>query len=251
MNNREGWAKAQAAASWTGEASRWRFEIAEAIRGAGGAVFCAVYTCPPDQPLESEGAVSPEECRPVIEGIVRGLLPRVERSKDSSAEWSQRTRGTAYAPLDDARELKLAERVRAEFLRPAGVEGLLTAYLLGSAGQVLGFIVVATSEPSMHALETFGAELGVVATIGGQTAQAALSLAEGFGARAVRATPESRTLSERERDVVRLVVEGLSDLQIATRLEISETTVGSHLRRIYSKLQVHSRAELIKRVGIR
>jgi DNA-binding CsgD family transcriptional regulator len=226
-------------------------EVAEAIRSATGCVFSAVYTCPPDRPLEAQGAVSPEEHRAVIEGIVRGLLPRVEKTQDSAEEWSKRTRGTAYAPLDDAREVKLAERVRAEFLRPQGVEGLLTAYLMGSGGQVLGFIVVATAEPSKQALKDFGAELGVVATIGGQTAQAALALAEGFGARTARAVPEAKTLSDREREVVNLVAEGLADSEIAHRMKISEQTVGSHMKRIYAKLGVHSRAELLKRAGLR
>ena len=225
--------------------------MANAVRSASGAVFVAVYTCPPDQPLEARGAVSPEAHRPLIEGIVRGLLPRVERTQDSSEVWSRRNRGTAYAPLDDAREVKLAERVRNEFLRPAGIEGLLTAFLVGRSEQVLGFLVVATECRSSEALAAFGAEVGVVATIAGQTAQSALALAEGFGAQATRAVPEARTLSTRERQVVKLVAEGLSDLQISNRLTISEQTVGSHLRRIYSKLQVHSRAELIKRAGLR
>ncbi len=195
--------------------------------------------------------MAPESHRSLMEGIVREQLPRVERTEDRAEVWSQRTRGTAYAPLDDARELKLAEKIRTELLRPNGIQGLLTAYLVGTEGPVLGFLVVATEQPSREALKDFGAELGVVATIAAQTAQAALSLAEGFGARASRADPEARNLSAREREVVTLVAEGLSDAQIAGRLKISEQTVGSHLRKIFAKLQVHSRAELLKRAGLR
>jgi DNA-binding CsgD family transcriptional regulator len=40
------------------------------------------------------------------------------------------------------------------------------------------------------------------------------------------------------------VGEGLSDLNIATRLRISEHTVAAHLRSVFGKLALHSRAEL-------
>lgn len=55
-------------------------------------------------------------------------------------------------------------------------------------------------------------------------------------------------LSAREREVVSLVVEALSVREIAKRLFISEHTVRNHLRAIYSKLDVHSRVELVRRV---
>jgi DNA-binding CsgD family transcriptional regulator len=39
----------------------------------------------------------------------------------------------------------------------------------------------------------------------------------------------------------------LSDLNIAAHLSLKEVTVGSHLRRIYRRLGVHSRVELAAR----
>src|SRR5437867_3374203 len=87
----------------------------------------------------------------------------------------------AQATASVAREPKLAELVRGEYLRPAGVEGLLTSYLVGNDA-VLGFIVIATEEPSAATLTAIGNEVGLVATIASQTAQAALALAAGFGA---------------------------------------------------------------------
>ena len=53
------------------------------------------------------------------------------------------------------------------------------------------------------------------------------------------------SLSSREREVVGLIGKGLRNKEIAQRLHISEPTVKSHLNRIFQKLNVKSRAELI------
>jgi DNA-binding CsgD family transcriptional regulator len=53
-------------------------------------------------------------------------------------------------------------------------------------------------------------------------------------------------LSAREAEVLRLVAEGLTDGQVAEKLYISPRTVGVHLRSIYRKLAVPSRAAAVK-----
>ncbi len=50
-------------------------------------------------------------------------------------------------------------------------------------------------------------------------------------------------LTEREREVLRLVSRGLANKEIATTLFISENTVKNHVRNILDKLQLHSRME--------
>jgi DNA-binding NarL/FixJ family response regulator len=55
------------------------------------------------------------------------------------------------------------------------------------------------------------------------------------------------TLSDRERDVLRLVVGGASNDEIGARLGISSRTVESHLRRLFERLGVASRTELAAR----
>ena len=57
-------------------------------------------------------------------------------------------------------------------------------------------------------------------------------------------TPAS-TLTPREREVVKLVAEGLRNREIATRLSISEGTVKIHLHNVYDKLGVDGRLELV------
>ena len=50
-------------------------------------------------------------------------------------------------------------------------------------------------------------------------------------------------LSDREREVLALLAEGMANKQIARRLEISEKTVKSHLTNIYRQIDVDSRTE--------
>jgi ATP/maltotriose-dependent transcriptional regulator MalT len=54
--------------------------------------------------------------------------------------------------------------------------------------------------------------------------------------------PTPGGLSGREVEVLRLVAEGLGDKEIAARLVVSNRTVHAHLRSIYRKLEVRSRA---------
>jgi two-component system, NarL family, response regulator LiaR len=52
-------------------------------------------------------------------------------------------------------------------------------------------------------------------------------------------------LTEREREVLALMVEGLNNTQIAGRLTVSSSTVKSHVSNILSKLGVASRTEAV------
>lgn len=56
-------------------------------------------------------------------------------------------------------------------------------------------------------------------------------------------------LTERELEIARLVVSGLSNPQIAERLGIRPRTVGSHLENVYRRLGIGSRAELAVRLS--
>jgi DNA-binding CsgD family transcriptional regulator len=57
------------------------------------------------------------------------------------------------------------------------------------------------------------------------------------------------SLTPAERDVVRLVSEGLGNKDIATRLFISPRTVQTHLTHVYTKLGLTSRVQLVQEAG--
>lgn len=54
-------------------------------------------------------------------------------------------------------------------------------------------------------------------------------------------------LTERELDVLRCLVQGMSYKRTASQLDIRLDTVRTHIRSVYSKLQVHSVAEAVSR----
>lgn len=58
--------------------------------------------------------------------------------------------------------------------------------------------------------------------------------------------PEYDGLTTRERQVLRLVAEGLTTPQIAERLTLSPNTVNTHRQHVMQKLNLHNRAELIR-----
>lgn len=58
------------------------------------------------------------------------------------------------------------------------------------------------------------------------------------------------SLTDSERNVARLVAEGLKNEDVAARLYVSRHTVDFHLRSVYRKLDVHSRVQLTRLVSL-
>jgi DNA-binding CsgD family transcriptional regulator len=84
---------------------------------------------------------------------------------------------------------------------------------------------------------------------------AALSINEAIAyaqrGRGERRRPASgwASLTPTEREVVRLVSEGLGNKDIATRLFVSPRTVQAHLTHVYGKLGLTSRVQLAREAG--
>jgi DNA-binding NarL/FixJ family response regulator len=60
---------------------------------------------------------------------------------------------------------------------------------------------------------------------------------------------EQHKLTEREKEILQLLIKGNSYKEIASALFISVETLNSHIKNIYRKLNVHSRSELAAKYG--
>jgi DNA-binding CsgD family transcriptional regulator len=63
------------------------------------------------------------------------------------------------------------------------------------------------------------------------------------------AVPETVHLSSRELEIARMIARGHTNRTIAAVLDISPWTVSTHLRRVYAKLNVGSRAAMVARLS--
>jgi len=57
---------------------------------------------------------------------------------------------------------------------------------------------------------------------------------------------ERAPLSDREMDVLRSLVQGLANKEIATRMEVSESTIKNTLQQLFAKTNVRTRAQLVR-----
>jgi DNA-binding NarL/FixJ family response regulator len=73
-------------------------------------------------------------------------------------------------------------------------------------------------------------------------AQPTLERIDALLGQATKAASLPSGLTSRELDVLRLAAQGLTDAEIGERLFISSRTASQHLRSVYAKLDVHSRA---------
>ena len=70
-------------------------------------------------------------------------------------------------------------------------------------------------------------------------------LIERFASSRPRAAPELGRLPEREREVLILLIRGLSNAEIASRLFVGESTVKTHVARVFTKLGLRDRAHAV------
>ena len=56
----------------------------------------------------------------------------------------------------------------------------------------------------------------------------------------------AETLTEREREIARLVAQGLRNAEIAETLHVSENTVKTHLKTIFKKMNIDRRSKLVE-----
>jgi two-component system nitrate/nitrite response regulator NarP len=114
-----------------------------------------------------------------------------------------------------------------------GDETIRSAMSLGVSG-----IVLKTSDPSLL-IDAIDAVCEGESWIDAQLQDRVAALSE-------RSTPR-RALSERERELIRLVRQGLKNRDIAARLSTTEGTIKAYLHAIFDKVGVENRTELAMR----
>ena len=87
---------------------------------------------------------------------------------------------------------------------------------------------------------------GAWAEGGGLSTEEAIAYAQRGRGQRKRPTSGWASLTPTERDVVRLVSDGLANNDIATRLFVSPRTVQTHLTHVYTKLGLSSRVQLVQ-----
>jgi DNA-binding NarL/FixJ family response regulator len=163
---------------------------------------------------------------------------------------------------DDYIQTALAMGVAGYLLKTVKSEDLVYAVQAASDGMiVLDPAIIArlrksngSSEGSLSlpaalrdvASSLVGSDIDLTSTVAddktvGTTGNVPASDEEGFGPRC-----DGGKLSDREVEVIGLIGMGLSNKSIADRLYISTRTVEGHLNRIFAKLDVHSRTELMR-----
>lgn len=172
------------------------------------------------------------------------------------------TSPAAIVTIDDRGFIELANRAAIELMAPRD-------------GQVIGYPIAAFLPELHHALrwedrpqfrtsmqcrghrgngETFLAEVWFSSYKDGAKPKLAAIIADvtedqdhPASSNSVVTDQQERTqLTTRELDALRLVVQGLANKEIATRMEISESAVKNTLQQLFAKTQVRTRGQLVR-----
>lgn len=115
-------------------------------------------------------------------------------------------------------------------------EKIFQSILAGASGYVLKNV---ESEELIRAIR----EIRIGAPMSAAIARRLLEMMRGKEAKPT----EEWNLTPREMDILQWLVEGLSYKKIAEKLFISPLTVQSHIKKVYEKLQVHSKSAAVSK----
>lgn len=143
------------------------------------------------------------------------------------------------------RELKALTNIRSSGTVRRGLEGLITKLSIERLAVENGSGVarrysVRTPEEILACRRALGVEM--------YPREFGIRDGNHFFERAIARVAANTNLSRREAQVALCCVEGLTNAEIGSRLEVSEQTVKFHLRHIFIKFGVKRRAELISRL---
>jgi len=179
--------------------------------------------------------------------IAHGDLPAAAdaaKHLDEMAQGSERARDRADAALALGRvAAATGEDARADLERALEIYGRLEMPLQAAKSRIEIARTVRTTEP-MLAIEEARVALSAFDAIGAvREADIAASLLRELGATG-RAGPKGlERLTKREREILALLGQGLTNAEIAARLFISTKTAAHHVSNVLAKLGVRNRSE--------
>ena len=183
--------------------------------------------------------------------LARAVLLRKNQPEAAEAQFArlvaQPPASTFFEPLLFARvQLALAQLAQhkihqalqsfSEAVRQAAPEHFIHPFL-ESGAEILPLLLLALNEEK----HTGEAQAFL------QEILRALGSADCCSPEALEALSASASISQREQEVLRLLSGGYANRAMAEELCISESTVKTHLRNIYAKLEVTSRTQAVKR----
>jgi DNA-binding NarL/FixJ family response regulator len=171
---------------------------------------------------------------------------------------------------DGAEAVSLVERLEPEIVlmdvQMPGVDGIEATRRIVASGSEARVIVLTTYDVDEYVFAALRAGasgfllkdvrptelVDAVRVVAGGDALLAPTVTRRLLDRLIEATPEAEAppadldvLTERERDVLRLVALGLSNAEIATRLEVTEATVKTHVSAVLRKLRLRDRVQAV------
>ncbi|WP_370368735.1 response regulator transcription factor [Catenulispora sp. GP43] len=150
------------------------------------------------------------------------------------------TRAGAPAPRIGLVRLRVnAGDARRRSLTPREVEVLTMVAAGRSRDEISRLLGMAPDTVASHMSRIYRA-------LGARNAAHAVALAHGCGVMAAQPHTQAPTVSPRERQVLAGLAHGLTSAQVAGHLSLSIETVKTHLRRVYRKLGVTSRANAVE-----
>jgi DNA-binding CsgD family transcriptional regulator len=193
--------------------------------------------------------------RPSEVGFVRLMAPLIARALRLSLEreagaWAGGRPGASGVLLlsGDRREQVCTPAGRAWLDELRGAEAAIGGALPTAVGSLLAALRAGAMGdlPPMLRVRTPSGVLRLEASpAGGDTVAVVLTPERPPAAPEL---PATWGLTRQERQVATLVVQGLSNAEIAAALVVSEHTVESHLGHVYAKLDVHGRSQLLGRL---
>ena len=177
----------------------------------------------------------------VARTLARAALAALQSGRSGAAK--------AVLVLDERGDVQLASELAATWwsdLAPNGTRGRLPEPLRSWSAEQRRRARTAGALTRPLELRTAGATLTAryVGAVGDGLDAILLSRAAG----SKPGVPVGRGLTARESEVVEHVADGLSNVQIARELGVSERTVAKHLERAYAKLGVSSRTAAVARL---